>query len=1024
MKDKLFSKHRWWRGWTALISSITVMALVAGNVALQNQALINLYLGTPAYKIVEGKGNEDTEYVKSSYGEKSETTMNELIADTYEQVINEEEEGAVLLKNENNALPLNVSSENRVTLFGRASADPLFTCSGSQSFLVSKTPEECTDLYEALNGAGFVINDTLYNAYKESPTKHSIPSRGQGTFEIGEENISFYTDSLKASWSNDYNDVAIVVLSRYGGEGIDIPTQMEDDDGSMISGLSLIKRERDMLQMIKDSGKFSKTIVLLNTPYQMEVEWLDEYDVDACLWIGCTGATGFTGVANILSGVTNPSGKLPDTYAASSLSSPAIVNSCDNTATYTNVDEVLEYTGSADTAATVYNGYTSYIVQLENIYFGYKYYETRYEDCILNQGNADSVVGSTNGNAWNYAEEMSYPFGYGLSYTTFTQTLDSVEFDEKEDIYRVTVTVKNTGDVEGKSAVQLYAQTPYGDYEKENGVEKSAIQLIDFGKTGLLKPGEEETITMETDGYLLASYDDNKAKGYILSAGEYYLAIGDDSHDALNNILAAKGANGLYDQDGKSVEGDSEKTWSFTKDKLDAETYRTSDNGTVVTNQFDDCDINYWDTTKVTYLSRQDWEGTFPTEIPEIECTEDMLKVLNNELYTKPEDSPSVEDFTQGVDNGLTFVMMKDVEYDDPLWEDYLDQFTLEELAANATDNFGIPENANVSKPATAIGDGTNGYRGTFSYGDGRYSCQYASSGILAATFNKDLMKNRAKLFAEESLYSSSAFEASEGAPIAFGTNIGANLHRTPFGGRQGEYLSEDANLTAIAGEIMSVEMTSRGYAGGPKHFVGNDQETGRGGLSMFFTEQAFREGSLRGFEGCLGWGDSMYTMQSMGRIGLYYIPGSKALNTQVLENEWGFKGFVMTDGALAQFGHEFLSQLEAGTDNVCLACRLDFDETTGVSMPGHQYIAAIEAGDGYILQCLRQMVKDIHYTLSRTMAVNGLDADTQMVPVTPWWKTAMYGAQIALAGISVILLGMTVASDVYGKRKSLRGEE
>lgn len=1015
----MLRKNRLCRGLTAVFAFVLIVAIVASNVALQNQALINLYLQTQAYEIVKSEDeNGSTEYVKSSYGEKSEETMNQLIADTYEQVINEEEEGAVLLKNENAALPLDISSENRVTLFGRATADPLFTCSGSQSFLTSKTPEACTDLYEALTTAGFVINDTLYNAYKNSTTDRKLPEKGTGSFDIGEENISFYTDSLKDSWEDDYNDVAIVMLSRYAGEGFDIPTHATDDDGTEISGLALFERERDLLHMIKDSGKFSKTIVLLNSPYAMEVHWLDEYDVDACLWIGCTGATGFTGVANILIGETNPSGRLSDTYATSSLSSPAVVNSLDNTGSYTNIDEIQEYTQYVDTPGS-YNGYTSFVVQLENIYFGYKYYETRYEDCILGKGNANSTVGSLDGKAWDYAKEMSYPFGFGLSYTTFSQTLDSVKYDKETDSYIVKVTVTNTGDVAGKSAVQLYAQTPYGDYEKENLVEKSAIQLIDFGKTAVLKPGESETIIIETDRYLLASYDDNLAKGYILSEGDYYLAIGDDVHDALNNILAAKGASGMYDQDGNKVSGDASKTWSFTNNKLDTESYRLSDSGVIVTNQFDDCDINYWDTTKVTYLTRQDWEGTYPTKLTDVECTEDMLKILNSEIYTTPEDAPSVDSFTQGVDKGLTFAMMKDVDYDDPLWEDYLDQFTLEEMAANATDNFGIPENVSVLKPATAIGDGTNGYRGSFSYGEeGQYSCQYASSGILAATFNKELMQNRAKLFAEESLFSGSAFEASEGAPISFGTNVGANLHRTPFGGRSGEYLSEDANLTAIAGAVMSKEMTSRNYAGGPKHFAGNDQETSRGGLSMFFTEQAFRESALRGFEGCLSWGGSMYTMQSMGRIGLYYIPASSALNTEVLRNEWGFTGFVMSDGALADFCHEFLSQITAGTDNMCLSCRLDFDETTGVSMPGHQYIEAIKNGDGYMLQCLRQMTKNVHYTLSRTMAVNGLSSDTKFVPITPWWKNAMYGADVTLAIITAALFVLTIVSETRSRKK------
>ena len=1011
-------KARTWRGITSVLAFLMVIAFVGTTVANQYQALISLYLGTPSYKVVETSSvNEDTEYIKSSYGERNEESLEKLIADTYRQVINEEEEGAVLLKNDNNALPLDPAKENRVTLFGRASADPVYTTSGSQSFIIAGSPEKCINLYDALKNIGFFINDTLYNAYKNSSTTRSIPKRGEGTFNIGEESASFYTNRIKDSWESDYNDAAIIMLSRYAGEGTDVPLQIKDEDGKIISGLSLFQRERQLLEMVRDSGAFSKIIVLLNSPYPMEVHWLDEYKVDACLWIGCTGVTGMEGVANVIAGIANPSGRLPDTYAVNSLSSPAVVNANDNTGKYTNASAIESYTNSAN-ESNAYGSYVYYTVQLEDIYFGYKYYETRYEDCILGSGGADSSVGSLDGGAWNYAKEMSYPFGYGLSYTSFDQTLDSVEFNETADTYTAKITVTNTGDVEGKCSVLLYAQTPYGDYERENLVEKSAVQLVGFEKTRTLKPGEGETVAITVDQYLLASYDGNQAKGYILSEGDYYLAIGNDVHDALNNILAAKGASGLYDQSGNPVPGDETKAWHFSKEKLDTERYRMSKNGVVVTNQFDDCDINYWDTTKVTYLSRQDWEGTYPVKVPEIECTNEMMRILNNEIYSKPDDAPAVDDFTQGENRGLTFVMMKDVDYDDPLWEDYLNQFTLEEMAANATDNFGIPGNVSVAKPATAIGDGTNGYRGVFSYGEGGYSCQYASSGILAATYNKELMRARAKYFAEESLFSGSAFEASSGAPIAFGTNIGADLHRTPFGGRTGEYLSEDANLTALIGEVMSVEMMSRGYAGGAKHFAGNDQETSRGGLSMFFTEQAFREGALRAFEGAFSWGDSMYLMQSLGRIGLTYIPASYALNTQVLSNEWGFIGFIETDGALALYGQEYLSQIAAGTDNVCLSCRLDFDETTGVSKPGHQYIEAINAGDGYILQCLRNTTKDVHYTLSRTLAVNGLSSNTEMVPVTPWWKTAVNAADATLTVLTVLALVMMIVNENKARKQ------
>jgi beta-glucosidase len=1015
-------KKRILRGLTSVFTCFTCILIVGTSFALDSEALISLYIGAPTYKISESNdANEDTQYYKSSYGEQSDTTFEQMLTDVYQQVTNEEEEGAVLLLNNDSTLPLDISTENRITLFGRSSADPLYSCSGSQSFITGEFNGDsslCVNFQEAFTGAGFEINTTLYQAYENSTTARMIPGRESTETNIGEENISFYTNALKQSWENDYNDAAIVVLSRYGGEGTDMLINTTDDDGTAKHQLSLYKSERDMLQMIKESGKFDKIIVLLNSPYQMEVNWFDEYDVDSCLWIACPGVTGLTGVANIISGKVNPSGKLADTYATSALSSPALINSAGNTSQFINAGAVEDYTSSRQPEGTPYMGYTDYTVQLENIYFGYRYYETRYEDLILGQGNAASTKGSLDGTNWDYAKEMSYPFGYGLSYTTFTQKLESVTYDESTDRYSVKVTVTNTGSVDGKSVIQVYAQTPYGEYEIQNGVEKAAVSLVGFGKTGILKGGASETVEVDVDKYLLASYDDNNAKGYILSDGNYYLAIGDDCHNALNNILAAKNASGMYDQEGNTVAGDATKTYNFSTASLDTESYKVSKNGIAVTNQFDDCDINYWNTGAVTYLSRSDWDATYPVQAPEIACTDDMMKILNNEIYTKPADAPSVDSFTQGANSGISFVMMHDIPYDDPMWKTYLNQFTLEEMAANATDNFGIPGNANVAKPTTAIGDGTNGFRGSYAYGDKRYSAQYASSGILASSFNKDLMKNRAKCFAEESLFSGSAFEASAGAPIAFGTNIGADLHRTPFGGRAGEYLSECPNLTALAGEIMAREMTSRGYAGGPKHFVGNDQETARGGVNMFFTEQAFREGALRAFEGALGWGGCMYTMQSMGRIGPYYIPASYALNTQVLRNEWGFVGFVMTDGVLTPYGQEYLSQITAGTENICLSTRLDLDPVTGVSRPGYQYIDAINAGDGYILQSLRQMTKNVHYTLSRTLAVNGLSSSAKMVPITPWWKTTLFIIDGVFALVTLACLVLLIM-----KEFNLRGE-
>ena len=548
-------RTRLWTGLASVCSFLLAGSILGTDCMMSYEGTVNDLLGIQTSRVVnEEDSTADNVYFKSEYGELNKENLEKLIADTYEQSVTEEEEGAVLLQNENNALPLS-ENETGVTLFGHAVVQPLYRAAsaGSKGY----EGEYNVDLYTALSDKGFRINDTLYNAYLNSDTE-----RGTGGFDfatntssewnMGEENIDFYTDDLIDSWENDYNDVAIVMLAREGGEGMEL---YMEDPAEGISQLALHQNEKDLLQMIKDSGKFEKTIVLLNSGWPMELGWLDEYDVDACLWIGCPGQRGFEAIANLLTGAANPSGCLQDTYAENSLSAPATVNGGYHNQEWTNKEDVDA--GTDD----LYKDLAYYTVQAEGIYIGYKYYETRYEDAVLGQGNADSTVGSSDGGAWNYGKEVTYPFGYGLSYTDFDTTLDSVTIDG--DNIQVKATVTNTGDTAGKKVVQVYAQTPYGDYERENLVEKSAIQLLDFGKTKLLQPGESETLTIDCDKYLLASYDYTKAKGYIISEGDYYLTVGDNAHDALNNVLAAKGATGMTDENGNPVSGNADNTYTW-----------------------------------------------------------------------------------------------------------------------------------------------------------------------------------------------------------------------------------------------------------------------------------------------------------------------------------------------------------------------------------------------------------------------------------------------------------------------------
>lgn len=983
---------RLWTGLASATSFFLVASILGMNCMMGYQGTINQALGISTSKVVndEDVSAEDTTYFESEYGELNAENLQKLIADTYEESVTEQEEGSVLLKNENNALPF-TSEETSVTLFGHAVAQPLYksNSAGSKGY----EGEHCIDLYTALTDAGFAINDTLFDAYKKSSTSRSsgVASFGQEETEwaLGEEEISFYTQELQDSWQDDYNDAAIVMLSREGGEGAEIQTE----DPAGISQLALHQEEKDLLQMIKDSGKFEKVIVLVNSGNAMELNWLEEYDVDACLWIGLPGQRGFEGVVNILTGAANPSGHLTDTYAVNSLSAPAVVNGSFHNQNWTNLDYVLENTTDAESELAWYT------VQAEGIYVGYKYYETRYEDTILGQGNADSETGSSTGGNWNYNEEVQYPFGYGLSYSSFEQTLDDVEIEG--DNIKVTVTVKNTGDVAGKSVVQIYTQTPYGDYEKENKVEKSAIQLLDFGKTGMLEPGASETVTIECDKYLLASYDYVNAKGYIISEGDHYISIGEDSHDALNNILAAKGASGMVAVTGDEVTGNAEKTYQWSE-AFDNTTYRNSEyTGEEVTNQFEDCDINYWQDNAVTYLSRNDWDGTYPVSATKLEATDEMIEVLNGEYYEKPEDALSISDYTLGDNQDIPLATLIGKDYDDEAWEDYLNQFTLEELSVLTADNFGTAEIASVGKPAVIVGDGPDGVGGTFDaekYGDGRNDCCFPCENILAATFNKDLLQRRGELMAEEAMY----------LGMAEVWMPGTNIHRTPFGGRNFEYYSEDAVMTYLCSVVEVQAMEEKGVHAGEKHLTGNDQENNRQGISVFFNEQAFREGSLRGCEGALTEGGGKAVMHAFNRLGMKWCSSSTALCTQVVENEWGFVGQQETDAVATTEGYRthFATSLAAGTNTYCL----DFSGASSKALVKEIQ----ENDDGYLLGKLRDSAHKYLYIIANSAVMNGYSTDSKVVSVTPWWKPAMYSAIAVFAILEILFIVLLVR----GKRK------
>ena len=962
------------RGLAAVMGFILLVSVTASTLTFQYANIINNALGVSSTKVVE---SEDAEaeaaiYFENDYGYDDDALVDVNI-DAAAANVEIAEEGITLLANEGEALP--ISSDSRVTVFGNAAVNSSLYSTSTESYL------GYIDLVTALENefGEDNVNSTLCTEVYSQLSSSGVSSVSEADIE----DVKAYEDT----WAEDYNDAAIVVIGRTAGEGNDIQMYSDNetyDDGSARRMLDLSVNEQALIEYLvaqKEAGVFDKIIAIITSEYQMELDWIEDYGIDAALMVGELGTFGCTAIAEVLDGTVNPSGHLVDTYAADSTSAPATTYAgVENTQVWTNSDEVIATVTDVNEA----NGrhIINYVIYAEGIYVGYKYYETRYEDAVMGTGNADGAAGSTTDGDWNYEDEMVYTFGYGLSYTTFEQTIDSVTWDEESSSYIVSVTVTNTGDVAGKDVVEVYAQTPYGDYEKENLVEKASVDLMGYNKTDELEPGESQTLEITVPEYFLASYDTYGAGTYILSEGDYYLAIGNDAHDALNNILAAKG---YTTADGMTADGDASKTYTWNQAELDAETYSTSVyTDAEVTNQFDHADINYYD-YDFTYLTRQDWEGTYPEEAVQLEATDEVMADLSNYDYEMPEDAPSVDDFTQGVDNGLTLVDMMDVDFDDELWDDFIDQFTIEELAnlmvdsrsTQVVEELDVPGNSRIDDDTTAGGQ-----------------FKWISQCLTSRTWNTDMAELRG-------YYSGLIAQLNGYDEIWFGAG---NLHRTPFGGRARQYYSEDATISYYTGYYEAQSMQATGVTMCAKHFATNDQETNREGLCTFSNEQALREIYLRAFEGSFA-GGALSTMCALNRIGTRLAKNDESLITTVLRDEWGFEGHVTSDGYVdAPYFNNYREELTAGMDYGCI----DTSGNTGAGI--YKYIT--EDNDGYLLSCLRLAAKRNLYVMAHSASMNGLGNGSSVVSVVPAWELAlMLTSLISLIGLVIFTVLALVSS-------------
>lgn len=1021
MKEKK-TKRRVWRGVATTGTSLLALSLSASMVIDTFRTDIDKFLGTQSTQMVTDNQTEDDYVYKSDYS--NTTELLDSIEDLGERM---SEEGTVLLKN-NGALPLSADEKQKVTFLGFSSYFPIQGGDFGSTLTENKgTDADTVDMVQAFEAKGYSLNPTVQNMYlgmKEDFKSEAVlpwgvttyyratsPAIG-GTFtslEPSQEKL----DKAEPTWKdsmNDYN-VMIVTIARAAGENTNYTPGEEgvnpEQNLNQADPLGLSDTERATIDAAVKAKEQNggKVIVLLNNASAMEIDELKNNDgIDAMLEVGIPGGYGFYGVADVLSGDANPSGHLADTYAVDNSASPAAQNYGDYE--WTNADS--DYSINSE------------IVEAESIYTGYKYYETRYADTVLGQGNASDSVGSSTGGAWTYDSEVSYPFGYGLSYTTFTQTLDSLNVDLEKKTVTAEVTVTNTGDVAGKDVVQLYASTPYTDYDKEHLVEKAAVQLLDYEKTDELAPGESTKVTITADAQDMASWDSTAANeagttgNYILDAGDYYFTIGNGAHDAVNNVLAAQGYS---ESNGMTSAGDAVNVKSWNLAAMDTTTFAKTENGTAVENQLQDMDLNTYMPDTVTYLTRSDWSGTFPKTYKDLTATDEMVQIMQNDTYeiTEQGDPDSV---TFGTDNGLTLADLKgNTDFADEKWSELMDQITLEECMIRV--GFGGTSTKpieSISSPEAVQNDGPNGIN---SYTLGQYAntdtslpdpCAVdpddknlnykfgtmANEPVIAQTFSKQLAAEYGQVIGNYSLWSN----------LTIFWGVGTNLHRTPYNARNHEYYSEDAVLTAYQASNYIAEAQKYGVLIAPKHFAFNDTEINRSGIATFMTEQKARENELRGVQASVEDAQTLAMMTTFNRIGCTAGNAHYGLLMNILRKEWGFQGLISED-FIQDANYAVLK--EAAHCGVTMTCNTGDSTMEAVSAKWPYWTLDNVSKDAELMQDLKNDMTWQNYAIANSNAMDGLNSTSRIEHVRTWYDNALTAAEAVFALLTLAAIAMYI---------------
>ncbi|MCD8285978.1 MAG: glycoside hydrolase family 3 C-terminal domain-containing protein [Clostridia bacterium] len=1037
--------YRWmglWRTLAIAFALVFVFAYTVGAILEANSSQVNRVLGTQTTRFATGE-DAYTLYTPDY------TTSDQLKAKHIELGTQVGAEGSVLLQNKNDsALPLKDGA--KVTLFGVSStAKGTFYGMGMGG---SVNDAQSVSLSAALDSRGFQVNPDMSRFYESSFTKRSSLSISLGDVSVEPAYDSYVEVQPDMSKMGAYTDAGIVVIGRPSSEGGDyFPGALgvaDSSSGAMLtqsdarSPLALTSQELSMIDAANE--KCDKVVVLINSCNPLELGEImtgSKHAVDAILWIGFPGNYGLYGVADILAGNSNPSGHLADTYAKNSTSAPAMQNF-----------GIYHFTNSSTVTANkedIRAGY--YLVEAEGIYTGYKYYETRYEDAVLGNGHASESAGAFDSKSgWTYGQEMAFPFGYGKSYTTFTQEIKDVQFSEDYREATVTVSVQNTGKEPGKSVVQVYGQSPYTEEDRAKGIEKASVQLLGYAKTAELAPEETAEVDVGINMELLATYDYANAGTYIMEpADNYYFSLGcnpteEGAHAAVNNILAAKGyspsENSYMDE-----AGDANATYKFAWDEEHAKvfsTYTTYDEkgeevSKPITNQLQLGDLNNLKANKtVTYLSRNDWTWSDGTKslwntrlwskdnmkgYTGLEATQDMLKQLANKTYVSTNDPKAAAEVKYGQDNGLSYPDMflddgEVVPYDDPKWDELMEELDIEEAI-----QFIINGNSEYlpMKSITFLGgeyaeNGPTGLQMTIPdkfdaswsvKNDPNKSYAWNDMGcaqLQASTYDQELLEDIGILWGNDALYVN--------LPMLWAPAL--NLHRTPYNGRIAEYYSEDSVLTGYSAASVSLGAQSKGFIVTIKHFAFNDEESNRCGMAVFLNEQQARENELRGFQIAVEHGQAKAVMSSFNRVGCRFSSADPGLISNILRGEWGFNGYLVTDLVYSRQYVTFAEAVSVGTTN--------FDETYEKATPywgTSADIAKAYANDPVMLQAIKDSVHHALWAFAHSNIANYMSGDVRSVYVMNWWRTTYIslesiGGIIFIASLLLYILALVFSRD------------